>query len=482
MAWDLLGFGAVLAVLAAAGLRSAQRTEGYLVANRSVGLGALVATLVMTEFNTSTLLAFTGLGHTVGPMALGLPLVFLVGLGFYTVTVARPWKRFDRLSVAELFTERYGRGLGRLASAFLLLAMVGFSATYVKSLTLLMEPFTRGLPLLGALGPWALGSILTALVVVVTISGGLVSIVRSDVVSFVLTLVVVGALLAAALGGATTETLASAFPEDQRRFAPVEQWSHPALPYWYVLSLTVLTMFTYISSPWYGQKIFAATDERTAFLAVGISALVVFLLYGSLLLAAAYYRGEVGALADPQWIVPEMIATWLPPALRGVAYGTLFAVALTTLAGVWNAMVAMLVADFQVPGLSMVRGQRAATVGLALLGVLGANLLVEDLLSRLVLANVPIAALSFALLAGFHWPRASRAGAWASVVVGFAWGAGCFVVVGEAGGYTWYWAMYGIPLVFAVGIAGSLLVPDRAPVADPEKAPRASGSLRTPVE
>ena len=74
-----------------------------------------------------------------------------------------------------------------------------------------------------------------------------------------------------------------------------------------------------------------------------------------------------------------------------------------------------------------------------------------------------MAALAFALLAEFHWPRAATAGAWASVVVGVVLGVvlgvGCFFVVGEAGGYTWAWAMYGIPLIFATGIAVSLLTP-----------------------
>jgi hypothetical protein len=31
--------------------------------------------------------------------------------------------------------------------------------------------------------------------------------------------------------------------------------------------------------------------------------------------------------------------------------------------------------------------------------------------------------------------------------------------VGEAGGYTWPWAMYGIPLIFGTGIIVSLATP-----------------------
>ena len=77
-ALDVLGFGAVLAILVFVGRRGAVSADAYLVANRSIGLFPLVATLVMTEFNTSTLLAFSAAGYRAGPMAIALPFVFLV--------------------------------------------------------------------------------------------------------------------------------------------------------------------------------------------------------------------------------------------------------------------------------------------------------------------------------------------------------------------------------------------------------------------
>ena len=449
-ALDVAGFAIVIALLVLVGRRVHASAESYLVADRSVGLFPLVATLVMTEFNTSTLLAFSASGYRAGPMALALPFVFLVGLGFYTVTVARPWKRFNRLSVAELFTERYSPALGRLASALLLLAMTGFSATYVKSLTLIF------VPLLPAADAWVLSGVLTLVVLLVVISGGLESVVRSDVLGFVLTILLLPAIAVIGFMRLAPGAMAVAFPADQLVFAPWAQWSHPALPFRFVTTLIVLTCFTYIAAPWYGQKIFAARDEKTAFTAVGLSAVLVFLLYGTMVLGAAWFRASGVALADPQQVVPQMIATWLPAGLRGVGIAMLFTAALTTLAGVWSAMAAMVAADFRVRGGMSVRGQRLLMAGFAIVCWLGANLLVDDILNRLILANIPVAALAFALLAGFHWPRATTAGAWASVVVGVVWGIGCFVVVGEAGGYTWPWAMYGIPLIFATGVGVSL--------------------------
>ena len=87
---DWVGFLAILTAVFVVSLRRSRRPQEFLVADRNIGLGRLVATLVMTEFNTTTLMAFSAFGYRVGPMAIGLPLVFLIGLGWYTATVARP--------------------------------------------------------------------------------------------------------------------------------------------------------------------------------------------------------------------------------------------------------------------------------------------------------------------------------------------------------------------------------------------------------
>ena len=455
---DAIGFALLLGVVLWHSRHTMKSEGSFLVADRSVGLFALVATLVMTEFNTSTLLAFSAAGYRAGPMALALPMVFLIGLGFYTVTVSRAWKRFNRLSVAELFSTRYSPALGRFASLLLITAMIGFSATYVKSLGLIFQPLAAPVPF-----P-LLSLILTGIVLGVVLPGGLVSVVRSDVVSFIATVVllptvfVIGMGRSAALGG-----LAAAFPVDQLTLAPLQQWTHPALPFWFVTSLIVLTCFTYIAAPWYGQKIFAARNERVAFLAVAISAVLVFLLYGSMVLAAAHYRVVAPELADPQLAVPSLMLEWLPPGIRGVGLAVLFAAALTTLAGVWTAMAAMAAVDFGLAAGTSVPAQRMWILFFAAASWLGGVFLVDDILNRLILANIPVAGLAFALLAGFHWPRATTAGAWASMIAGIAWGIGSFVVIGEAGGYTWTWAIYGIPLIFATGAIVSLLTPSPAP-------------------
>jgi solute:Na+ symporter, SSS family len=348
--------------------------------------------------------------------------------------------------------------------------MTGFCATYVKSLALLFQPLLPQVPF-----P-LLALMLAAIVVAVVLPGGLVSVVRADVVSFVITLALFPALLVAGMAASRSAGgLAAAFPPDQLGVSPIAQWSHPALPFRFVITLVVLTCFTYIAAPWYGQKIFAARDERTAFAAAGCSAVLVFVLYGSALLAAAHLRVVRPDLADAQLAVPQMIREWLPPGLRGVGLAVLFAAALTTLGGVWTAMAAMVAADFGWARGGRIAAQRAVLLAFAGASWLGGTFLVDDILNRLILANIPVAALAFALLAGFHWPRATTAGAWASVIVGVVWGAGSFLLVGEEGGYTWPWAIYGIPLIFATGATVSLATPASrsSPSPDPRDLPQA---------
>jgi len=75
----------------------------------------------------------------------------------------------------------------------------------------------------------------------------------------------------------------------------------------------------------------------------------------------------------------------------------------------------------------------------------------------MLLANIPIVALSFALLAGFYWRRAKRISVYLSTITGIIWGIFCYLYYGEQQLYTWHWAIVGIPLIFIIGIVSTLI-------------------------
>lgn len=407
-----------------------QSTSAYLLADRKMGLFALTATLVMTEFNTATLLSFSSLGYLGGMQALCFPLVFFIGLLFYAAVVAKKWKGFDGISVASYFSKRYGRDVGMLASVALLVAMAVFSGAYLKSLQLLFQPFFPGL------NAWILSGVLVAFILMLMLRGGLFSIMRTDVFSFVVVLLFFPLMaFFASKGGQVTPIVE---PVSMR----------------FVLSLVVLTMFTYILAPWYGQKIFAAKTQRVAFFSVLFAAALIFLLYGLGVMSTWYLRRSGVELSNPEQALP-MVLLSMPSGLKGLGYALLFAASATTLSGVWSAMCTLVVDEK-----GSVNKSRGLTVVIALTSYVLANALVDRVLDKIILANIPIAALSFALLGGFYWKRTSRAGVYASMIAGWAVGVGSYLIFGQ-GEYTWYWAMGGIPIIFISGVVVSLLLPNK---------------------
>ena len=90
-----------------------------------------------------------------------------------------------------------------------------------------------------------------------------------------------------------------------------------------------------------------------------------------------------------------------------------------------------------------------------------ANLFSGQIMNNMILANIPVVALSFSLLAGFYWRKASKLGVYASILTGMIWGVACYYYYGETHIYTWYWAIYGIPLIFIAGSIGSLITKQR---------------------
>ena len=440
---DLSLFGSFLLLLVIVGLFRSKRVKSesaYLFASRKTKWLALTATLVMTEFNSATLISFSSMGYAAGFWALILPLVFLVGLIFYALVVAKKWKVFDGISVAGFFTEKYGPVLGKMTSILLLTAMSGFSAIYVKSLTMLFQP------IFPMFSEWGISFILLSLIILMSLRGGLISIIRTDILSLICLLIFFPVM---------------AFLMSKGERAPVEVIGQEVLPLRFVISLIIITMFTYILAPWYGQKIFAAKSTRTAFWSVLASAFIVYFLYGSAIVATAFFRYRGFEVSSIEQALPALVNTCMPVGLRGLAYALFFSTSATTLTGLWNAMAAMWVGDFEKKGEKSSNRSIEATLYFAVAAFVLSNILIDRVFDFLVLFNIPIAALSFGLLAGFYWKRVSPAGVFMSIIMGCSVGALCYWIFREEGCYTWYWAVYGIPAIFIAGIVTSLLTSPR---------------------
>lgn len=440
--FDFLGFLLVITFCAAGGIWQAGKVKtksAYLVANRHTGLGALVATLVVTELNTSTLLSFSSVGFFAGDWALILPFVLLVGLTFYSLTVAKKYREFNALSVAEVFLKKYGPSYARVVSLCLVTSMLGLSSTYVRSFSLFFAPLLR-------INMWLLSLIMIIAVLTFTVRGGLRSIIRSDIITFIV------ALFFLPLVFYWTLNFNESFPVAAISFAAGREALTPN----FVLSLIILTSSTYILAPWYGQKILSAKNAKVAYWSVAICAIFVFALYGLLVLSCSLLQKKGIELKSPENALPFILSNVVPIGARGVGYALIFCIAATTLAGAYSAITTMIMSDFLIPSYFNIKYPIIITLIIASISYFLANIIDDNIFNTIIVANIPIFALSFGLLAAFYWPRVTSVGAYASTVVGLVWGLFCYAYFGIEGHYTIYWIFLGLPLVFGSGVSVSL--------------------------
>jgi len=440
--FDFLGFLLVIALFAVGGMWQAGKVKtqsAYLIANRHTGLFALVATLVVSELNTSTLLAFSSAGFFAGDWALTLPFVLLVGLTFYSLTVAKKYREFNVLSVAEVFLKKYGSAYARVVSVCLIIAMLGFCSTYVRSFALFFAPLLR-------INIWLLSLIMIAAVLTFTLRGGLKSIIRSDIIIFVVALFFLPLVFYWTLNfNESIPVPAISFTEGRQALTPN-----------FVLSLIILTSSTYILAPWYGQKILSAKNAKVAYLSMAICAVFVFALYGLLVLSCSILQKKGVELTSPENALPFILSNVVPIGARGIGYALIFCIAATTLAGAYNAIATIIMSDFFMPRCFNIKQPIIITLTIASISYVLSNMLVGNIFDTIIFVNIPIFALSFALLAAFYWPPVTSAGAFSSTVVGLLWGLFCYNYFGVEGHYIIYWIFFGLPLVFGCGISVSL--------------------------
>ncbi len=421
--------------------RRAKNAQSYFVSDRKTKLFPLTATLVMTELNTSTMVGFASLGYLYGFSAAWVAIIFLIGLSFYALTVAKKWKDFNAVSITTFFEKRYNPLIGYFAAFILIIAMLGFSANYIKSLTLIFAP------LFPKLNQWELSAIFCALMALITLKGGLKSIIRIDAISFIFVLLVFPTIFYVSFSHAAPNDISHSV---------LRQTGFPMTE---VISLTVITMFTYILAPWYGQKIFSAESRTVAFKAVLIAAVLITLIYLMSILAASKLGENSHLQRAPQEAIPYLINHRLPAILKGFAYAMIFFIATTTLAALWNTISSVFIAHHDKnPKNKSLKISIIMTAVIGLITYLLANLFVNKVFEKMILMNIPIAALAFSVLGGFYWKKVSPIASFLSILTGVVGGVFCYLYFGEPE-YMWYWAVYVIPLEFLVGIIFTLLFP-----------------------
>ncbi|MBK2027930.1 sodium:solute symporter [Allofrancisella guangzhouensis] len=413
-------------------------TTDYFTAGKTVGFFALTATLVMTELNTSTLIGFSSLGYLYGFSAASLGLVFLLGLFFYAITVAKKWKNFDAISVTEFFQYRYNKSFGIFAAFCLWVAMLGFGANFIHSITVCLE-------IIFPTYPKALVTFVACnIMFVATISSGLRSIIQIDKISFVLCIILF-------------VFLGIHFYSSHQPSTITNNLQHK-LPLSFALSLAILTCFTYILSPWYGQKVFSAKTPKIAFYSMLTTAILVSLFYLIAILTTANFTQQLN-LNNSDLALAHIIATELPLSIEIGFYVILFLIATTTIAALWNTMASVIFVHSSYN--KATNSNRLIVLGIAILSYFIAVFSINQILDKMLLFNIPIAALSFSLLYGFYGKKRNLIGAILSTTVGTVVATILYLFLDQES-FVFYWAFLCVPLIFIVGFLCSFIKPHQS--------------------
>lgn len=289
----------------------------YLVAGRSLGPALVAGSVFATWFGAETCLAAAGETYrrgleaaTTDPLGYGVAVV-LIGLLF-----AAPLRARGFITVADLFRERYGVGVERLAVLIMIPTSILWAAAQVRA-------FGQILSALSGMDAGVAISIAAGVVILYTMVGGLLADSVSDMFQgavlilglVALAVAMVAAGDAGALAAVPAERLAL-LPPDEPWLAHVERWAVPV-----VGSLVAQEVIA--------RALAARSPEiaRRGTVAGGL----LFIAVGSLPILAGLVGFQLlPGLEDPDQILIHQAREYLPAALQVVFVGALVSAILST--------------------------------------------------------------------------------------------------------------------------------------------------------
>ncbi len=426
----LAGF-VVLYLLASIGIglwaaRRVHTSRDYAVAGRSLPLHVVTATVFATWFGSETVLGIParflegGLSAVVEDPFGSSACLVLVGLFF----AARLY-RMDLLTIGDFFRRRYGPRVELVTAVVIVVSYLGWVAAQLVALGLVFEVVSGG-----AVTPGAGIVIGAAVVVLYTLFGGMFSVAWTDFMQMVL--IVVGLLaIAWVLGGAAGgvgEVVAHAQRSGKLRLLP-----GGGLREWLWFAGAALTMMLG-SIP--QQDVFQrVTSARTARLSVAGTVLggvayfafafvPMFLAYSATLVDPALVAGHLHS--DPQHILPLLVMRHAAVPAQILFFGALLSAILSTASGTLLApsvtFTENVLRRFLRPDLTdrqLLRTMRIVVACFSTAVVIFA--LRSDSSIYEMVGNaykVTLVGAFVPLVAGLWWPRATAAGALASIALG----------------------------------------------------------------
>ena len=473
----LLGYTGLLAYHAWFGKRSTHGVADYFVGGRAMGPVAIGLSFFATYSSTNSFVGFSGRAYEWGVTWFVLtPFVVLMCL-FAWVAVAPRLRTFTEslgsLTIPDFIGFRFGSAPARLLAALIILfASFVYMTAVFEGIGYLLQSFLEI--------PYRAAILLVFVVVMVyTVVGGFVSVVKTDAVQGVV-MILAGFLLFWGTTRAAGGIGALGALADDAATAPLLRWGGSvAVPV--VMGVAFANTLKFAVEPRQLSRFYALESRAAARRSLWVSTLAFLVVYSLLIPVGLYARSVAPGLEDTDLVVPRLLAMEgvFSPGTSAFLLLAMVAAAMSSLDSVLLVMAST--AERDIAGFfrkkrderSVLTSTRLYVALFALITALIALDPPADIVSLTALSGAVYGACFAApLILGLYWERGNGAAALASYATGLAvlfswkhlpWADALHQVFpGVALSFLAYWAVARFTAPFSSVAVGRLFAEERA--------------------
>jgi SSS family solute:Na+ symporter len=398
---------------------------GYIVAGRRVRVSLGVATLVATELGTVTFVYFGELGYVSGFACFFLGIASFIAYIVVGKTgfIIEGLRKYRVMTIPEFYELRYSRPVRLIGGTLLFLGGVLNMGIFLKFDGIFLTEVM-------GFGPEALAVIMTIMLLVVvlyTILGGMVSIVVTDFMQFV---VLAFGMLVATVAVLWSVDLVDMTAAVERTFgnAGFDPSVNPRFGWTFIVWILLSTIAAgALWQPGTSKALASESPEsaKKVFFYAGLTfagRAMIPMFWG--VAALAYF----GPGLDSPAAMPRLLAYVVPTGFLGLLVAGLLAASMSTYSSYLLAWSSVFARDVLGSMRKTDFSERATVMIIRIsAGVIGVFLLVFGLLYKIpdtafqylaVTGAIYTAGALGAVVAGLYWPRANAVGAYASLILG----------------------------------------------------------------
>ncbi len=411
-----------IGVLAATRVKN---TNDFALAGRSLPLPMVITATFATWFGSETILGLPGrfiesgiAGVIEEPFGSGMALI-LVGTFF-----AQKLYKQNILTIGDFYRDRYGRGIEVLCSLFIVISYLGWVGAQVTALGLVLNLITQGY--LSVTQGMVIGA---AVVLFYTMIGGMWSVALTDFLQMIIIVAGLVAILffSCDLAGGFGNVIDYARERDLFHALP-----EPTMAGWlFWISAAITMMIGSIPQQDVFQRVMSAKNVQTAVSGPIIGGAVyilfafvpMFIVVSSILVMPDVAQQMLED--DPQQLLPTLVRDYMPMWLRVVFFGAVLSAVMSTASATVLApsttFVENILSHFiPLTEKNLLKVMRITvavfTVLVLLYSIYFEGAAIYDMVAMAY--QFPVVGAFWPLLCGIYWKRATRQGAYISIVTG----------------------------------------------------------------